>query len=65
MQVVVTTVATTDKLLAVFKARKEYDNKPAFLMDVFHTFGNITEPDIVGIYKLIVVCHMTTLLLSC
>ena len=51
MQVVITTVATIDKLLAVFKARKEYDNKPAFLMDVFNNLGNITEPDIVGIYK--------------
>ena len=39
-----------DKLVA-FKARKEYDGKPAYLMDLANNLENITEPYIIGVYN--------------
>ena len=51
MQVNVTSVVTKDGQAVVLKARKEHDNKPAYLMDVVNNLANITYPDIVRIYR--------------
>ena len=51
MQVNVTSIVTKDDQVALLKARKEHGNKPAHLMDVVNNFANITDPDIVGVYR--------------
>ena len=51
MQVNVTSVVTKDGQAVVLKARKEHDNKPAYLMDVVNNLANITYPDMVGNYR--------------
>ena len=51
MQVNITSLVTKDDQLAIFKDMKEHDGKPAFLMHVAENLGNITDIDIVGIYR--------------
>ena len=51
MQVNVTSIVTKDGQVVLLKTRKEHANKPARLMDVVNNFANITDPDIVGIYR--------------
>ena len=51
IQVVVIGVVLKGGDLVAFKARKEYDGKPAYLMDLANNLENITEPDIIGIYN--------------
>ena len=51
MQVNVTSSVAKDGQVVALKARKEHDNKPAHLMDVVNNLANITDPDIVGIYR--------------
>ena len=51
MQANVTFIVTKDDQVIHLEARKEHDYKPAHLMDVFTNLANITDPDIVGIYR--------------
>ena len=37
--------------IVAFKARKEYDGKPAYMMDLENSLEKIKEPYIVGFYK--------------
>ena len=51
MQVVVTAVETNDNSLVIYKVRKEYDNKPAYRVDVLKNLESIIDPDIVDVYN--------------
>ena len=52
MQINVTSSVTNDGQVVLLKARKEHDNKPAHLMNMVNNLtNNITDPDIVGIYR--------------
>ena len=51
VQVNVTSIVTKDGQVVLLKTRKEHANKPARLMDVVNNFANITDPDIVGVYR--------------
>ena len=44
-------VNAKDGQVAFLKAKKEHGNKPAHLMGVVNNLANITDPGIVGIYK--------------
>ena len=51
MQANVASIVTKDCQVVLLKARKEYANKPAHLMDVVKKMTNITDPNIVDIYR--------------
>ena len=51
--------------IVAFKARKEYDGKPAYMMDLENSLEKSRNPTLLASTMLTVVCPTTRLLLSC
>ena len=51
MQVVAMGVVLKGDNLVAFKARKEYDGKPAYMMDLANSIEKVDEPYIIGFYN--------------
>ena len=51
MQVVAMGVVLKGNDLVAYKARKEYDGKPAYMMDLANNLEKINEPYIISLYN--------------